>query len=211
MQPGIGVAGSVAKRVAGRRAVLLECLAHLEVAREIGREFLEASFIQRRLAIGQIAADRCDRNAEPVVAVLAGGGGSVGPSAVFLAEIVGNVVHLKNFGREQLRQRMQSPRQIEAGAGVCGDGCLRLHVFEGFAEHVHLGAGRRLECRDHGVESVVFRRNEALPSHHGELRALFCLPWRRLCPGFGPIEQSRAAERAGRGNRRASLHRECGE
>jgi len=39
-------------------------------------------------------------NAEPVIALLAGGGGRVGPSAVLLAEIVGDVVHLQNFGRK---------------------------------------------------------------------------------------------------------------
>ena len=205
VQPAVGVAGGVAEREAGRRVVRLQRLAHREEAREVLREFLEAGLVQRRLAVGHVAADGRDGNAEPVVALLAGHGGRIGPAAVLLAEIVGDVVHLEHFGREQLRQRMQAPGEIEALPGVGRHGCLRLNVLEGLAEHVHLGAGGGLECRDHRVERFIFGRHEALPAHHRELGALLRLPGRGLRPGFCEVEQRRPGQRAGRRQRGAAL------
>ncbi len=72
VQPAVGVAGGMPEREAGRRVVLLERLAHFKEAREVLRELLEAGLVGRRLAIGHVAADGRDGNAEPVVAVLAG-------------------------------------------------------------------------------------------------------------------------------------------
>ena len=73
VQPAIGVARGVTEREAGRRVVLLQRLAHFEEAREVLRELLEAGLFHRRLAVGHVAANGGDRNAEPVVALLAGG------------------------------------------------------------------------------------------------------------------------------------------
>src|SRR6478736_2915484 len=122
---------------AGWGVVLLQRLAQLKEAREVLGEFAEARLVRCRLAVVQVIATSRDGNGEPVVALLAGLCGSVGPSAILLAEIIGDVVHLQRFGREQLRRRMQAPDQIEARASVRGDGSLRLHVLEGLAEYVH--------------------------------------------------------------------------
>src|SRR5260370_1636663 len=94
---------------------------------------------------------------------------------------------------------MQAPGEIKARAGVGGNRRLRLHVLGRFREHVHFSTGRSLECRNHGVERIVFRRHEALPAHHGKLGARLRLPLRRLRPGLGEIEQSWPGQRAGRG------------
>ncbi len=192
------------KRKAGRGVVRLECLAHLEEARKIRRERAEACLV-RCLAVGHVAADGRDGNAKPVVAKLTGLCGSVGPSAVLLAEVIGDIVHLQHFGREQLRQRVQTPSQIEPRAGVRRDGGFWLHVLEGLAEHVHFGAGGGLECSDHGIEGIVFRRHEAFPAHHGQFGARLRLPRRGICPGLGKVEQSRPGQRAGRSQRGAAL------
>src|SRR6266849_9283345 len=135
----------MAEREAGRGVVLLERLAHLEEARKVLRKLAEARLVCRRLAVGHVTAYGRNGNAEPVVAQLAGLRRGIGPAAILLAKVIGDVVHLQHFGREQLWQRMQTPGQIEAGAGVRRDRSLRLHVLEGLAEYVHLGAGRRLE------------------------------------------------------------------
>src|ERR1019366_2483102 len=100
---------------------------------------------------------------------------------------------------------MQTPGQIETGAGVRGDGSLWLHVLKGFTEHVHLCPGGCLEGRDHRIESIILRRHEALPTHDGELGALLGFPRRGLCPGLGKVEQSRPGKRAGRRQRGAAL------
>ena len=100
VQPAVGVARGMPERVAGGRIVGLERLAHLQEPREVLGEILEARLVGRRLAVGHVTTDGGDGNAKPVVAELAGLGGSVGPSAVLLAEIVGNVIHLQHFGRE---------------------------------------------------------------------------------------------------------------
>ncbi len=189
----------MAERKTSGRVVRLQRLEHLEEAREVLRELLEAGLVGRRLAVGHVTADGRDGNAEPVVALLAGDGSGLAPAAIFLAEIIGHVVHLDDFGREQLRQRVQAPDQVEPRAGVGGDRGLRLHVLERFREHVHFGAGCFLERRDDGVEGFVFRRHEALPAHQGQLGARFRFPRRILGPGLGPVEQRLAGQRgAGR-------------
>src|SRR5205807_6236080 len=96
-------------------------LAHLKEAREILRKLLESGLVGGRLAIRKVAAEGRDGNAEPVVTMLAGLGRRLCPPAIFLAEVVGDVVHLENFGREQLRQRVQAPGEIKAGTGIGGD------------------------------------------------------------------------------------------
>jgi hypothetical protein len=73
-------------------------------AREVLRDFAEACLIGQRLPVGDVTAHGRDGNAEPVVALLAGGGGGIGPAAILLAEVIGDVVHLQHFGREQLWQ-----------------------------------------------------------------------------------------------------------
>src|SRR6266852_4718037 len=100
---------------------------------------------------------------------------------------------------------MQAPDKIETRAGVRGNGSLRLQILEGLAEHIHLGPGRRLERRHHGVERLIFVFNEALPAHHRELGDRLRLPWRRLRPGLGKLEQSRPGKRASRRQRGAAL------
>ncbi len=133
VQPRIGVARGMAEREAGRRVVLLQRLAHFQEAGEVLREFLEARLVQRRLAVGQVAADGGDRDAEPLVALLAGRFRRGGPAAVFLAEIVRDVVELDHLGGEELRQRVQAPGEVHARPGVGRDRSLRLHVLERFA------------------------------------------------------------------------------
>ncbi len=123
--------------------------------------------------------------------------GRIRPSAVLLAEVVGNVVHRQNFGREQLRQGVEAPCEIEAGTGIGGDRSFRLHVLKGFAEYVHLGSGRGFECRHHRVERVILRGHEALPAHHRELGARLRLPRRGLRPGLGEVEQRRPGQCTG--------------
>src|SRR6266436_2073118 len=99
----------MSEREASRGVVLLQRLAQLKEAREVLGEFAEACLVRSRLAVVPVIATSRDGNGEPVVALLAGLCGSVGPSAVLLAEVVGDVVHLQRFGREQLRCRMQAP------------------------------------------------------------------------------------------------------
>src|SRR5436305_13788784 len=100
---------------------------------------------------------------------------------------------------------MEAPGEVEARAGIRGNRSLRLHVLEGFAEHVHFGAGGGLECCNHGVEGLVLRRHETLPSHYGQLGAAFGLPWRALRPSLCELQQSGPGERAGRRQRGTAL------
>ena len=88
------------ERKAGGRIIGLERLAHFEEPGEVLGEVLEACLIGGRLAVGHVTTDGGDRNSEPVVALLAGSCSGVGPSAVLLAEIVGDVIHLQHFGGE---------------------------------------------------------------------------------------------------------------
>jgi len=67
---------------------------------------------------------------------------------------------------------MQTPGQIEAEPVFAATEAFGCTSSKDFAEYVHLGAGGGLECRDHRVEGIVFRGNEALPAHHGKLRTL---------------------------------------
>src|SRR5258708_2758718 len=93
---------------------------------------------------------------------------------------------------------MQTPGQIEARAGVRRDRGLRLHVLKGLTEYVLLRARSGLDCYNHSVEGIVFRRHEAFPAHHGKLRTAFRLPGSRLRPGLGKVEQGRPCQRASR-------------
>ena len=100
---------------------------------------------------------------------------------------------------------MQAPGKVEARAGIRRNRSLGLYVLEGFAEHVHFGARGSLECCDHGVEGVVFRRHETLPSHYGQLGAAFGLPWRALRPSLRKLQQGGPGKRAGRRQRGTAL------
>src|SRR5207248_5151698 len=92
VQPCMSVAAGVAEREAGRRVVLLQRLAHLEETRKVFREFAEACLVRCRLSVGHVTAHSSNGDAEPVVAQLASLCGSVGPSAILLAEVIGDVV-----------------------------------------------------------------------------------------------------------------------
>src|SRR5262245_9264092 len=104
MHPGIAIAGGVAQCEARRRVVFLQRFAELQEAWKIRRNFVEPSLLDRGNALVEITADRSHRNPEPLVTLLAGYLSSGGPTAIFFAEIVGDVAHLDDFGGEKLRQ-----------------------------------------------------------------------------------------------------------
>ena len=104
-----------------------------------------------------------------------------------------------------MRQRIQAPEHIRAGAGIGGNRSLRLHVLVGFARDRDLHAGGLGEGVDQLHELVVFRLHEIFPAQQRQLRALLRLPGRGLRPGLGPIEEGWSGESAGSGQRGAAL------
>ena len=197
VHPGVAVAGGVAEREAAGRALRLHRLGIFEEFVGLGREGAEPGLLRRFDTIVDQRAGIADRDRDPLVAVLAVFDGAVDPAAMRLAEIVGDVGHIEALLREQVRQRIQTPEQVGAGAGVGGDRCLRLHVFIGFARDIDRDAGRLREGGDQLYESVVFGLHEIFPAQHRQLGALLRLPRRALRPGFGPIEQGRSGQCAG--------------
>src|SRR6185312_3778481 len=92
-------------------------------------EFRKARFVRRLDAIVHQRARIADRDAYPFIAAVAIFDRTVDPAAVLLAEVVGDVADVNALLREKMRQRVEAPEQVRAGAGVSGDGSLRLHVF----------------------------------------------------------------------------------
>ena len=211
VHPGVGVAGGMSEREAGRRIVRLQRLAHGEIAREIRREFLESRpcrqptcgrSCSRRWSQRECRASHC-------------------PACRSLRRHRSS----RHTSCRDSRQRRSSSALWSGtvAAGYAGPRPCRgpsryspppkpsAARPRRIREHVHLGAGRRLERRDHGVERIVLGRHEALPAHHGELGALFRLPWRGLRPGLGKFQQGRPGKCAGRSKRGAALKYRSGE
>ena len=189
VQPGVGVAGCVAEREAGRCVVLLQCLHEFEEAAGVFREFLEARLVHRADAVVHQTAGGRDRQADPLAFRLAVGFGRRRPAAVLLAEVIGDRGHIETLLGEQVRQRGETPHHVEAGAGVCRDRCFRLHVFERLVRDGNGNAGCLLEGVHHRHESLVFGFDEAAPAQHVDLRAILRLKRRCLRPGGRVVQQ----------------------
>ena len=204
MHPAVAVAGGVAERHSARRSVAFRGLGEFEIFVGRRRKLGEPRLLQRRDPVVLHVAAVADRDGDPLVAALAVGDRARHPAAVLLAEVIGDVGDVDAFLREQVRQRVETPEQVRSGAGIGGNRGFRLHVLVGFARDVDLHAGRLGEGIDQRHEGVVLGLHEIFPSQHGQLRAALRLPWRRLRPGLGPVEQGRTGKRAGGGERGAA-------
>jgi len=63
MQPSVGIARGVTESETGRGIILLQRLAQFKETGEILREFLEASLVHRRFAVGHVPSDGRDGDA----------------------------------------------------------------------------------------------------------------------------------------------------
>ncbi len=204
MHPSIAIPRGMSQSEAARRVVLLHRLGVFEELVGRGREFREARLVRRLDAVIHHVAAVADRNTDPLataLAVLLGGGH---PAAIFLAEIVGDIADVHALLREEMRQRIEAPEDVLAGAGIGRDGRLGLHVFVGFARDGDLHARRLGEGVDQGDEGVVLGLHEILPAQHRQFRAAFRLPRSRLSPGLRPFDEAGAGQCPGRSKRGAA-------
>ena len=205
VDPGVAVARRMAEREAARRIVLLHGLGVFEELVGLGRKCGEAGLLGGFDAVVHQAAGIADRNPDPLVAFLAVSYGAVGPAAVFLAEVVGNIGDVDAFFGEQMWQRVKAPEQIRPCAGVGGDRCLGLNIFVGLTANRDLDAGGFGESVHKRDEFVVFGLHEIFPAQDRERSILLRFPRRFLCPCLGPVEKSGPCQRCGGGGRGAGL------
>ena len=184
MAPGVGVAGGIAQGEAGRGVLRLQRLAQLEKACGVLREFLETGRLHLADAVHEGGARGAERNADPFVAGHAVGPAHVVPAAVLGTEVVGDVGHIEQLVRVQVRVVEEPVDDVRAGADVGSDRRLRAHVLESLVVDAHVDSGLFGEALDVRVESVFVALDEALPLQHAQLGAFFGLDVQRRALGL---------------------------
>ncbi len=179
LAPGIAVAGRIAERESGRRALRLQRLAELEEAVGVLREAVESGGLDVAFAVHHAHAGHAQRDADPFLAVRAEiRVADRVPAAVLLAEVGAHVGDVDQLLGIQVGVVVGRQDDVGAGAGVGGHRRLRAHVLPALGVDADLDAVLVAELLDVGHVLVLVALDEALPAQDPQLGALL----RRVAP-----------------------------
>ena len=198
MTPGVAVASGIAQGKARRGVLRLQRFAQLEEAARVFREFLETGRLHLADAVNERGARCAERNGDPLVAGHAVSPAHVVPAAVLGAEVVGDVGHIEQLVRVEVRVVEEPVDDVRTRADVGRHRRLRTHVLEPLVVDAHIDSGLCGKALDVFVESVFVALDKALPLQYAQLGALFGLPDRRGRFALRLREQRHAARGAGR-------------
>ena len=137
----VRVAGGVAEREAGRRALGLQRLAQLEEAGDVLRDRVEARGLDLALAVDDALPGGAHHDRDPLLVVHAVRLGRVVPAAVLVAEVVGEVGDVDQLVRILVRVLHRADDDVGTAADVGGHRRLGPHVLPAFGVDAHLDAG----------------------------------------------------------------------
>ena len=195
------VAGGIAQREAGRRALGMQRLEHLQEAIHVLREGVESGRLQLALAVDHRPACRTQWHANPLLAVRAqiGLAGRV-PAAVLLAEVLAQVGDVDQLVGVEVGIVVGRQDDVGSGAGVGRDRGLGPNVFPAFVVDPHLDAGLLGELLDVDHVGVDVTLDETAPAQHAQLGAFLRLEAQALGVNGGRHDSGTGADRGSGGN-----------
>ena len=198
----VAVADRVAERKAGRLVRLLERLAELEKFAVVVRDLVEARFLHGGAAIGDRAGAAAERNADPVVGLLALAVfvAEETPAAVALAEIFGDVGQFDQLVGIDVRVFGPAEHDVGSGAGIRRDRGLLADILPADEIDARLDAGRSLKFRRVGAEDRLVRLDETRRPQHAQGGAV--LQRQLRCRGLATRNLRARAPAQRRGRRR---------
>ena len=140
----------------------------------VGRELVEARFLDPGFAIDRRAAGAAHRDRDPGIGLvlLAVFLGDRVPAAILLAEVLGDRSQVDQLVGEDVRIVGPADDDVGAGAGVGSDGGLRTQILPACVVDADLDAGRLGEGLGVLVEDGLVGIDELGRAQHAQRRAL---------------------------------------
>ena len=168
------IAESVAERLADRPALGFELLAGVAVLLPGFRKLVVADVLEPGLAVGDLGADHRPRHRDVFLAVVGVAAGELVVGALRLGDGFGDVAHVGDARRVELRMVVVQHHDVGAGAGLDRRGDARLQVVGVDGFEVDLDAERLGSFgQDRLAKQLVRGRNEVVPAdpvHGARLR-----------------------------------------